>query len=139
MLSDQGDDDDNKSRKTSESLSISGLILCCYLRRWDNEEGINDDGSTTATHAGTSELYEDNVSQNVSELRLRVDSTSNPGQTSVMVEHKFTDQLLSRSSNEHFSSNVSSQKPHFPQQSVTEMAMNDSTCVENTAAKPKVE
>jgi len=54
-------------RSRDDSLSISGLVLCCYLRRWNSVDGVDDEESTAVTQEGMAECRERNMRRSVSE------------------------------------------------------------------------
>ena len=67
------EDDENRSGRKSrdESLSISGLVLCCYLRRWSSMDEIDDDESTAVTQTGTSDSSDRNIRRSFSETSFQ--------------------------------------------------------------------
>lgn len=50
-------------------MSVSGLVTCCYFRRWDSDQAINgEDESTAVTQIGASEYPDERSKHKNSEI-----------------------------------------------------------------------
>ena len=75
----QGQEEETKVHKKGreDSMSVSGLVTCCYFRRWDSDLAINvEDEPTAITHIGTSDLSDEKLKYGGSEESI--DANCNP-------------------------------------------------------------